>query len=71
VVLNIVEGHSRNNKKEFRVFLRYALGSLSEVEYLLIFASKRKYISKIELDKISETRDMCGRVLWKLMQSQK
>ena len=70
VVLNIVEGHSRNSKNEFRQFLKISLGSLAESEYLILFALKRKYISQREYDRVFELRENCGRVLWKLMKSQ-
>lgn len=45
IPLNIVEGHSRNSKNEFRQFLKIALGSLAETEYLLsiFLCSKRVY----------------------------
>lgn len=46
IVLNIVEGQARNNKKEFHRFLAISLSSFAEVEYLLDFALKRKYINR-------------------------
>jgi len=70
VVLNIVEGHSRNNKNEFRRFLLIALGSLAETDYLIQFALKREYINKKAYNKTIQLREDCGRVLWKLMKSQ-
>jgi len=70
VVLNIVEGHARNNRNEFRQFLRISLGSLAETDYLLLFASRRNYLNKAEHDKVSDMRENCGKVLWKLMKSQ-
>lgn len=70
VPLNIVEGHSRNNRNEFRQFLRISLGSLAEVDYLIDFAHRRKYITDSEFDSVSQKRNTCGRVLWKLMKSQ-
>ncbi|OGM71429.1 hypothetical protein A3H19_04660 [Candidatus Woesebacteria bacterium RIFCSPLOWO2_12_FULL_39_9] len=71
VPLNIVEGHSRYNKNEFRNFLRIALGSLAESDYLLKFALKRKYISDSDYKKVSILREKCGKLLWSLMKSQK
>lgn len=37
---NIVEGYSRNGDKELARFIRIALGSLAEVEYLLAFSKR-------------------------------
>ena len=70
VVLNIIEGHSRNNRNEFRQFLRIALGSLTEVEYLLEFSREQKYITEGEYQKVIQIREECGKLLWKLLQSQ-
>ena len=70
VPLNIVEGYARNNKNEFRQFLRISLGSLAEVDYLLQFSLKREYITKVEYESVYELKEECGRVLWKLMKSQ-
>lgn len=69
IPLNIVEGYARNNKNEFRHFLRIALGSLAEVDYLLRFSLKRKYITQKDFDKALELKKECGKVLWKLMKS--
>lgn len=70
VPLNIVEGHSRNSKNEFRQFLKFALGSLAEADYLLKFALKRKHITQEQYENISSLKTRCGQLLWKLMKSQ-
>lgn len=70
IPLNIVEGHARNNRNEFRQFLRIALGSLAETDYLLRFALRREYISEKNYNGVYVLREECGRVLWKLMKSQ-
>lgn len=70
VPLNIVEGYARDSKNEFRHFLRIALGLPAEVDYLLKFSLKRKYISKTEYENAYELKEECGKVLWKLMKSQ-
>lgn len=70
VSLNIIEGYARNNKKEFRHFLRVAYASLVETQYLLEFASVQKYLSQKEFSNLEEMAKECGRVLWKLLQSQ-
>ena len=71
VPLNIVEGYARNSKNEFRRFLKISLGSLAETDYLLQFVLKRKYISEGDYKSVSELRERCGQLLWKLMKSQK
>lgn len=70
VVLNIVEGYARDNKKEFKRFLKIALGSLAEVDYLLQFSLKRRYISQREYEEVYALKEECGKVLWKLMKAQ-
>lgn len=70
IVLNIVEGYARNNKNEFRQFLRISLGSLAETEYLLYFAEKRKYISQKDLESMSVLEEKCGKLLWGLLKAQ-
>ena len=71
VPLNIVEGYARNSKNEFRRFLKISLGSLAEVGYLLEFSLRRKYLSDENYKKVIVLKDRCGKLLWKLMISQK
>jgi len=71
VPTNIVEGHARHNKKEFCRFLMIAMGSLTEVEYLLEFALTQGYISEGDFQQISQLRLETGHILWKLYNSQK
>jgi four helix bundle protein len=70
VAANILEGHARNNKNEFRRFLSIALGSLAEVEYYLEFSLERKYINKRQFNELNTLRESCGKLLWKLYKSQ-
>lgn len=69
VVLNIVEGHARSSKKEFKHFLNIALGSLAESDYLLQFALRCKYLTKEDYDRLALLRIRCGKLLWNLMKS--
>lgn len=69
VVLNIIEGYSRNNKKEFSHFLRIALGSLAEAGYLLEFSLGQKYLSESDFEYLNELKEHCGRLLWRLYKS--
>lgn len=48
VPLNIVEGCSRDSKKDFVRFLEYSIGSLLETQYCCLLAKELNYIS-IEL----------------------
>ena len=70
VPLNIVEGYARNNKNEFRQFLRIALGSLAEVGYLLEFSFEQKFLTENEFQELMNLRNQCGQLLWKLLKSQ-
>lgn len=71
IVLNIVEGQARNSKKEFHRFLAISLSSLAEVEYLLEFSLKRKYLKQSDFDKVLVLKESTGQLLWKLFVSQK
>ena len=71
VPLNIVEGYARDNKKEFRNFLRYSLGSLAEVEYLLEFAFDQKYLNLESFEELLDLKQECGKVLWKFYLSKR
>ena len=46
VPTNISEGCGRNSDKEFNHFLNIALGSASEIEYLLILSKDLNYITE-------------------------
>jgi four helix bundle protein len=58
IMLNIAEGAGRGINKDFNHFLRFAKGSLFEVESLMILACDLEYISENAkeemLDKTSE-----------------
>ena len=66
---NIVEGHARQNKKEFRHFANIALGSLAETRYLLDFSLRLKYLSAEKHAKLHDLSEEVGRLLWKLYKS--
>ena len=51
---NIAEGASRVSEKEFARFLEISLGSSFELETQLRIANKRKYISKVDFEKVLE-----------------
>jgi four helix bundle protein len=67
VPANIAEGWGRNSTKNYIQFIRISIGSLYEVETLLVIATNQKYISKqikIDLsDKIDELGKMTNSLL--------
>lgn len=68
---NIIEGYARVNKNEFRRFLSIALGSLAEVEYFVTFSFEQKLIKQKDYQSVIDLKEECGRIIWKLYQSQK
>ena len=71
VVLNIIEGYARNNKKEFVRFLKISYASLVETEYLIEFAYSQGYLTSKNYEQAGTIRNECGKVLWKFLLSQK
>ena len=62
VPANIVEGHARKSKKEFKHFINIALGSLAETQYFFDF-SKRLGYHKNEYNKTGKLIEEAGKVL--------
>ena len=51
---NIAEGCGRDSEKELQRFSTIAMGSASEVEYLLLLSFDLKYLLKAEYQKLDE-----------------
>jgi len=64
---NIVEGHARKSKKEFRQFINISLGSLAETEYLFNFSKRLGYHT--DPTDIENLLEEVGRVLWSFYRS--
>ncbi len=60
---NIAERQARNSPKEFKYFLGICLGSLAELETLLIVAQEISYISKLTLEEICDFTDEITRMV--------
>lgn len=56
IMLNIAEGFGRQTNKEFRHYLFYSNGSVTEVQSALYIALDRNYISK---EKFHEIYNQC------------
>jgi len=64
---NIVEGHARRSKKEFRQFINIALGSLAETDYLFNFSKRLGYhTNSADIENLLEE---VGKVLWSFYRS--
>ncbi|MBN2019200.1 MAG: four helix bundle protein [Sedimentisphaerales bacterium] len=64
---NIAEGFMRGHTNEYRQFLRISLGSCAELDTQSIIANRRKYITKQELDELSEDLNHESRMLMNLI----
>ena len=63
VVANVLEGHARKSKKEFRQFLSIANGSLVEVEYYIELSLELGYISNDLFNEMESQRELVGALL--------
>ncbi len=66
---NIAEGAGRKSKKEFINFLSIALGSVSEVDTLLLLARDLKFIKPEPTDELLIKLDVIGKLIYGLMKS--
>ena len=67
VPANIAEGSARKGNKEFIQFLHISLGSLSELETLIILADKIEYISESNKDELIELITTCSKLTYGLI----
>ena len=71
VPANIVEGHSRQSKKEFVRFMMYSRGSLEELRYFILLAKDLKYIEEIRYKELEERAVEISYLLNSLIKSMK
>jgi four helix bundle protein len=66
---NIAEGAAKRGKAEFGRYLDIALGSLSELSYLLRFSKDRGLLNNSSWESLNLLRGKAGLLLWKLYRS--
>lgn len=67
--VNIAEGSAKRGPREFRRYLDIALGSLSEVSYLLRLASRLGYLPEDEWKQADDLRADASRLTWRLYEA--
>jgi len=67
IPVNIAEGAARKGSKEFIRFLYISLGSMTELDTLLLLSSELLYISKVESDLLIEKLDVIGKLIYGLI----
>jgi four helix bundle protein len=66
---NIAEGAAKRGPREFRRYLDIAIGSLSEVSYLLRLACKLGFLREDEWQQIDDLRADASRLTWRLYEA--
>lgn len=63
---NIAEGAAKRGTREFRRFVDIALGSLSELSYLLRFSKDRGILDEETFHSLDQMRNRAGILTWRL-----
>lgn len=71
VPVNIAEGAARNTKKEFVNFLHISLGSLSELDTLMLLSKELGFITESELQPLILKMDSISRLITGLIKKLK
>jgi four helix bundle protein len=66
---NIAEGSAKRGVREFRRFLNIAIGSISELTYILVLARDLGYVKPEVWGEMEAMRDHAGRLTWGLYRS--
>ena len=69
IAANIAEGAAKRGHREFRRFLDIALGSFSELTYLLILAKDLDFLDESEWRETNSLRETTGKLTWGLYRS--
>jgi len=66
---NIAEGSALKGRAQFRRHLDIALGSLSELSYLLFVARELEFLTPEEWTRVDDLRNRAGQLIWRLKES--
>jgi four helix bundle protein len=66
---DIAEGAAKRGSREFRRYVDIALGSLSELSYLLRFSKDRGLLDEKSFQNLEEIRSRTGVLTWRLYKS--
>jgi four helix bundle protein len=69
VPVNIAEGAARKSNKEFVQFLHIALGSMTELDTLILLSSELGFVSKTDSDVLIEKLDIIGKIIFGLIKN--
>ncbi|TDP60793.1 four helix bundle protein [Flavobacterium dankookense] len=69
VPVNIAEGAARKGTKEFIHFLHISLGSLSELDTLILLSKELDFINEKECEQLIEKLDIIGKLIYGLIKS--
>ncbi len=67
IMLNYVEGFGRKKENVKRNFFEISYGSLRECKYLIFLAKERKWISFEQYQRLFDTLDEMGAMLWSMI----
>lgn len=69
VPVNIAEGSARKSPKEFIHFLHIALGSLTELDTLILLSTELQFIKDEECQIVIDKLDVIGKLIYGLIRS--
>ncbi|PTS92920.1 four helix bundle protein [Flavobacterium sp. HMWF030] len=69
VPVNIAEGAARKGLKEFIHFLHISLGSLSELDTLILLSKELNFITDKNFEQLIEKLDVIGKLIYGLIKN--
>lgn len=69
IPVNIAEGAARKSKKEFIQFLYISLGSMTELDTLVLISSELEFITKDDSVKLITELDSIGKIIFGLIRT--